>query len=91
MFATYTVDASKRKEQMQFFRSIVGNTFLIYNQSSYNILCDGNFETQTGGSFGSFSVKSGEMVSLEAIIDFVNGSEVFAFLYRKGTYQLDSF
>lgn len=88
---TGILDSSKRKEYMDFLRSIVGNTILVYNQSDFAIRLNGNFESDFGGNFVGTSINPGQVASLEAIIDFADGEERFAFLYRKGDIMLDSF
>ena len=85
-FNTSSADTSKNAKLQEFFRSIVGNTILIYNESGSEIAFNGKFtESKYSPGFGSFVLKTGSMISLEAVICIYGGVETFAFEYRKGS------
>lgn len=85
-FNTSSADTSKNAKLQEFFRSIVGNTILIYNESGSEIAFNGRFtESKYSPGFGSFVLKTGSMISLEAVICIYGGVETFAFEYRKGS------
>ena len=85
-FNTSSADKSKNAKLQEFFRSIVGNTILIYNESGSEIAFNGKFtESKYSPGFGSFVLKTGSMISLEAVICIYGGVETFAFEYRKGS------
>lgn len=85
-FNTSSADTSKNAKLQEFFRSIVGNTILIYNESGSDIAFNGTFiESKYSPGFGSFVLKTGSMISLEAVICIYDGVETFAFEYRKGS------
>lgn len=85
-FNTFSADTSKNAKLQEFFRSIVGNTILIYNESGSEIAFNGEFtESKYSPGFGSFALKTGSMISLEAVICIYGGVETFAFEYRKGS------
>ena len=85
-FNTSSADTSKNAKLQEFFRSIVGNTILIYNKSDSKISFNGNFtKSRYSPSFVSFSLSSGSMISLEAVICIYGGVETFAFEYRMGS------
>ena len=85
-FNTSSADTSKNAKLQEFFRSIVGNTILIYNESGNEIAFNGNFvKSKYNPGFGSFTLGTGSMISLEAVICIYDGVETFAFEYRKGS------
>ena len=85
-FNTSSADTSKNAKLQEFFRSIVGNTILIYNKSGSEIAFNGRFiESKYSPGFGSFVLKTGSMISLEAVICIYDGVETFAFEYRMGS------
>ena len=85
-FNTSSADTSKNAKLQEFFRSIVGNTILIYNKSGSEIAFNGRFiKSKYRPGFGSFVLKTGSMISLEAVICIWDGVETFAFEYRMGS------
>ena len=85
-FNTSSADTSKNAKLQEFFRSIVGNTILIYNESDSIISFNGNFiKSKYNPGFVSLWIEKGEMISLEAVICIYGGVETFAFEYRKGS------
>ena len=85
-FNTSSADKSKNAKLQEFFRSIVGNTILIYNESDSIISFNGNFiKSKYNPGFVSLWIEKGEMISLEAVICIYGGVETFAFEYRKGS------